>query len=185
MNNLFHLNHGCLDNDIFAASIELPLAFRIHNDGTEHNTRTIKSEYILKAGSHHGFGMNALFAYRLHQELSGSGNTVERIQALRKSNLGVLANNPNNIGSIIACMPKGCDAARIIEFAFPGSQNGQFEKSDFAFFAKNVDKSLKEKPSASLLLISEIFTILQHCNRIEPDNKLQKKIVTVAEAAHS
>lgn len=185
MNNLFHLTHGCIDNDIFAASIELPLAFRIYNDGTEHNTRTIKSEYILKAGSHHGFGMNALFAYRLYQELSSSGNSVERIQALRKSNLEVLTNNPHNIGSIVACMPKGCDAARIVELAFPGSQYGQFEKSDFAFFAKNVDKSLKGKPSASLLLISEIFTALQRCNRIEPDNKLSKKIIAVAEAANS
>lgn len=184
MNNLFNLFHGCVDNDFFASSIELPLAFRIH-EGGEHNTRTIKSEYILKAGSHHGFGMNALFAYRLCQELSGGGNTVERIRDLQHSNLEVLTSNPHNIGSIIACMPKGCDAARIVEFAFPGSKYGQFDKSDFAFFAKNVDKPLKEKPGAGLLLISEIFTTLQKCNRIEPDKALSKKIITVAEAAHS
>lgn len=181
-NYLFNLQHGCEDNDFFAAKVELPLAFRIH-EGAEHNTRTIKSEYILKAGSHHGFGLNALFAHKLYQELSTPGNTANRIRELRSCNLETLTSNPHNIGAIMRCMPNGCDAARVIEFAYPGSQYGEFDKSDFAFFVKNSDKTLKEKPTPSLLLIAEIYTILQRCNRIEPDNKLAKKIATVVSAA--
>lgn len=184
MNNLFNLFHGCVDNDFFASSIELPLAFRIH-EGGERNTRTIKSEYILRAGSHHGFGMNALFAYRLFQELSDGGNSIERVHNLRHSNLEVLTSNPHNISAITSCMPKGCDATRIVKLAFPDSQYGQFDKSDFAFFAKNVNRPLTERPGAGLLLISEIFTALQKCNRIEPDKALNKKIIAVTVAAHS
>lgn len=178
MNNLFNLFHGSEDNDFLAASVELPLTFRIHN-GKEHNTRTIKSEYILRTGSHHGFGMNALMAYRLYQELSVAGDTSEKIKELQNCNLEVLTANPHNIGAIIQCMPKNCDATRIIEFAYPGSVYGQFEKSDFAYFAKSNDKPLKDKPTASLLLIADIYSVLQRCNRYKADDKLQKKIDAV------
>lgn len=184
MNNLFNLFHGSEDNDFLATNIELPLAFRTYVS-MEHNTRIIKSDYILRAGSHHGFGINALFAYRLNQELSTTGNTAERIRGLRTSNLAVLTANPHNIGAIIQCMPANCDAARIIEYAFPGSKSGQFEKSDFAYFVKNSDKPLKDKPTESLVLIADIFSILQRCNRIEPDSKLQKKLDAVKAAAIS
>ena len=177
MTNLIHLIHGCEDNEILAAQTELPLTFRI-DEGKEHNTRTIKSEFILRTGSHHGFGLNALFAHRLYQDLTAAGNTTERVKELQHSNLEVLTANPYNIGAIIACMPKGCDAARLLEFAFPGSsENQDFKKSDFYYFAKSNDEAkLKEKPTASLILLAEIFETLQKCNRIEANEKLQEKI---------
>ena len=178
MNNLFNLFHGSEENDFFAAKIELPLTFRIH-EGKDHNTRTIKSEYILRTGSHHGFGLNALLAYRLYQELSAAGNSVEKIRELQASNLEVMTANPHNIGAIMHCMPKGCDAARLIEFAYPGSKYGNVEDSDFGFFLKSNDKPLKKTPTASLLLIAEMYEILQKCNRIEADSKLQKKLDAV------
>jgi len=178
MNNLFNLFHGSEDNVLLATNIELPLTFRIRSS-KEHNTRAIKSEYILRTGSHHGFGMNALMAYRLYQELSVTGNTVEKIKELQNCNLEVLTANPHNIGAIIQCMPKDCDAAHIVELAYPGSIYGQFEKSDFAYFVKNNDKLLEDKPTASLLLIADIYSVLQHCNRYEADGKLQKKINAV------
>lgn len=185
MNNLFNLYHGSEDNDFFAAQIELPLTFRTRKNGEEHNTRTIKSDYILRTGSHHGFGLNALLAHKLYSDLSGPGSSSDRLQSMRNSNLEVLTSNPHNIGAITQCMPKGCDQIRMIEFAFPGSQYGSFEKSDFAFFIKNADKPLTDKPDSGLLLIAEIYSILQRCNRIEADSKLQKKLDAVFAAAQS
>ena len=185
MNNLFKLNHGREDNDLLAAQIEVPLTFRVHQAGQKHNARTIKSEYILRTGSHHGFGLNALFAYRLYQDLSMTSNSIERIKGLQTCNLKDLASNPHNISAILQYIPKNSDAASLVEHAYPSAQYGDFNKSDFSFFVKNSNKQLEGEPGSGLLLIAEIYTILQLHNRIEPDNKLQKKIDAVIAASQN
>ena len=184
MNNLFKLNHGREDNDLLAAQIEVPLTFRVHQAGQKHNARTIKSEYILRTGSHHGFGLSARFAYRLYQDLSASGNSIDRMKGLHTCNLEALASNPHNISAILQYIPKG-DIAKMIELAYPGAQYGDFNKSDFSFFVKNSNKQLEGKPGSGLLLIAEIYTILQLHHRIEPDNKLQKKLDAVITASQN
>ena len=73
----------------------------------------------------------------------------------------------------------------MIELAYPGTQYGDFNKSDFSFFVKNSNKQLEGEPGSGLLLIAEIYTILQLHNRIEPDNKLQKKIDAVIAASQN
>lgn len=183
LNKLFNLMPGCKDNPIFAAEIELPFAFRIH-EGSGDNTRTIKSEFIIKAGSHHKIGLNALFAYRLYQDISFGGNTIEIIKDLQESNLAILYDNPNNIAAIANCMPKNSDARRLIEFAFPEAENGSYAKSDFYYYAKNSSRSLSGKPGPGLQLIGEIYAILQRHNRIESSEELAKKLIAVAEAAN-
>jgi hypothetical protein len=185
MNNLFNLYHGSEDNDFLATQIELPLTFKTRKNSEDYNTRTVKSDFILRTGSHHGFGLNALLAHKLYHDLSGAGNSSDRLKALHNSNLEVLTSNPHNIGAITQCMPKNSDQIKMIEFAFPGSQYGSFEESDFAFFIKNADKPLTDKPNSGLLLIAEIYAILQRSNRIEADDKLQKKLNAVIAAARS
>lgn len=187
MNNLFSLTHGNEENDFLAAKIEVPIAFRIHKNskkGKSHNTRTVKGDYILRTGSHHGFGINALFAYRLYQDLSETGSSIERLEWLHACNLEALTSNPYNLSAIVQCMPKGSDAVRMIEFAYPGSlrDDYEFEKSDFAYFVKSSNKPLKGRPGSGMVLIADIYTVLQRCNRIKPDEKLQKKLEAIRTA---
>jgi|GEM_PF-1793275 hypothetical protein len=181
-NSLFSFRHdNTLEkNDHIAAQVELPLTFRIH-DGQEHNTRTIKTSYILSNGSHHGFDLSALLAYRLDQEISGNKNSSSVLTDLKdkESNLVILAKNPNNIAAILSCLPASSDAAKFIKLAFPEGANGNKEKSDFFFFSKNCkigEYKFKRSPSESMILIMKIYESLQRCNRIEVSSKLQEKL---------
>ena len=158
-----------------AANLELPLILRIQAPQSE-NKNTVKTEYILKNGSHHGHGLGVLFAYKFNNYCNQTLSSSEMVKAIRSGNFPILAQTPGNIGAILEYLPENCDASRMLRLTFGEEACCKAKNNVFAYFAKSNDKVELKEITQSHILIAEIFDMLQRCNRIEASDKLAEKI---------
>ncbi|MBR6811635.1 hypothetical protein IKM56_04360 [Candidatus Saccharibacteria bacterium] len=163
------------DAMIIAANLELPFIVRPKNPENE-NKSTVKTEYILKNGSHHGRGLEVLFAHEYEKYYKQVLNSITILKTVRESNFAILAKDPGNIAAIMGNFPASADCARTLEIAF-GKENCQIDKNNvFAYFSKKNERIELKEITPSHTLIAEIFDMLQRCNRIEPSEELAKKM---------
>ncbi len=163
------------DAMIIAANLELPFIVRLKNPESE-NKNTVKTEYILKNGSHHGRGLEVLFAHEYEKYCKQVISSVTILKAVRESNFVILAKDSGNIAAIMGNFPANADCARMLEIAF-GKESRQADKNNaFAYFSKKNERIELKEITPSHILLAEIFDMLQRCNRVEPSEELAKKM---------
>lgn len=170
--------------ETIANSLELPLIVRIPGVKSK-NRKPPKTSYILGSGSHHGYGLETLFAREIEKYCSDKLSSVVFLDTIKNSNLRILANDPGNIAAILERLPGKGDAASLIKIAFGDSCSIKPKGDAFSYFSKSNDKVELETITVSHILLAEIYKMLQAANRIDPTEKLAAKIEYIISGGES
>ena len=181
MKNLLEIKSPNSTSETAAARMETPLSIRVNTD--DRHQITLSASKIIAHGSDEDYGLEAFFAFKLKQDCSEAGNSIDRISAIRSGNLGNSLFTLSNIEAIKALLPKNSEGNRILGLAF---QNGfpEADSNDFSYFHEGHDFEMTAI-THGMITLACIYKYLQVIHHINPDDLLKSKLDYILEEYNS